>query len=382
VRRVPLGARFRFALLVLAALAVGCGGGGGGGGTGVGNPPPTSGPTSAPTATPSPTAPPTTAPGFSSTVTQAYTGSAETVFLGGTFGSSVVPNASGAVGGGTTVTVVTSYSPITGFRALQSVRRASSWTGLNPVVYLTMTFSANVTLTALPGFSLTLPAAPTAPLFLAYDDGSGWHMNVAGQGVVSSGASTYNVQFPSVGGTFAFASGVPYDFVVYGDPSAPASPTPSPTPSPSPTPTPPASPTPTPTPSPTPPPSPTPSPTPVPVAGKLVISPSALDVSPSGSASFLIQDYLADGSPYTGTFTKTQDTCSSGGYATTDFDPSSTGPAVSVKVTGGNVGGSCTITFTDHRDGSANQGPPQSAFVNVNNHAGGISIGGRRRSTP
>jgi len=111
-----------------------------------------------------------------------------------------------------------------------------------------------------------------------------------------------------------------------------------------------------------------------------VISPSALDVSPGGSASFLIQDYLADGSPYTGTFTKTQDTCS--GYATSDFNPSSTGPAVSVKVTGGNVGGSCTMTFSDHRDGSAKQGPPQSAFVNVNNHASGISIGSKRRSTP
>jgi hypothetical protein len=381
--------RFAFAAVVLAAAIAGCGGGGGGGGSvtppgstptpvGTGTPTATPNGTATPTATPTATATPaaTATPGGTPTptpmsTTSAYAGSPITLFIGSN--SIIVPGSAAAPPAGTTVTVVMNVVPETGFPVLQSVRRllSSQWSGLNPQYYVTVTFNNTVTLTAQPSLTVQFASRPSTPEYLAFYDptSSVWTMDVAGQATISG---TY-VIFPAQPGNHVYVGGTVYDFVIYGNPGATPSPTPIPTPTPTASPTPTATPTPSPTPTATP----TPSPSPNPQAGRMVITPSGqLPVTPAGHNTFLIQDYNADGSPYTGAFVKTSDTCTNytaptdtkaRTYATTDFTAGAHGPALTVTVTGGNDGGNCVLIFADQLS------PAHSAFVNIVNYGGTIS---------
>jgi len=353
--------RFPFAVVLLCALAAGCGGGAGGGG---GSAPP-------PQPTPTPTVYATSA---------GYTGASEQVPLPVGLGAVTIPAASQPVTAGTTVTISISTSPLPGFAALQSQLRqtrsargpSSAWTGLTPVYYVTLVFSSTVVLPALPAYSFALASAPSSPLFVAYFDPSNappaWRIGAEGPGLVAGGGLT--VTFGGLNGTVTFAGGAAYDFVLYLNPSASPSPTPTPTPSPSPTPT---GPTPTPTPSPTPTltptPSPTPSATPTPPANAMQISPTSLQVSPQGTNTFLIQDYVAGGAPYTGVFTMITDTCTGAGYATSNFSSTAPGPTQTVTVTGGATAGSCSLQFQD-----AVSPTPRTAFVNITNYAAGLGV--------
>jgi hypothetical protein len=147
-------------------------------------------------------------------------------------------------GGGTTGTFTVSASNPTS-SALTSDKRPASVAGANGVWYLSLTFSKNVTVAALPSFGLefSTPQPATLVFWSAIYNGTSWTEPWSGPGTLSNGGSTLAI--PAKAATpYTFTAGTNYVIAIYTTAATPT-PTPSPTPSPSPTPA-------TPTPSPTP----------------------------------------------------------------------------------------------------------------------------------
>ena len=210
---------------MLAAGIAACGGGGGGGGTGITPTPP-------PTPTPTPT---------SATLQTTIPAGGGTIGLPAFAGYSGSINTSTALaGGGSTVTITGQTTTPSGLIAVSgAVRRILSTN--TPLIYYTVTFASNVTLSSSPGFTITLPSAPAAgqAYYIAEQgptSGGVWLYGALGPAAVSGSTLT----FASTAGTISIPAGT-YYFCLYST----AAPTPTPTPSGSPTPSP--SPTPTPT---------------------------------------------------------------------------------------------------------------------------------------
>ena len=229
-RGIFLKRRAAFAALTLALiLAAGCGGGGGGGGS---TPAVVSVPTPTPTATP--------IPSFSSSTSVPLSSGALTVPSSNGFGGSVNLTA-GSVPIGTVVNeTLTNVAP-TGLplASLSDVRRPLA-SQAGSTLYLVLSVTNTVTLSAPPAFTLAVPNAfliSGDSYYLAFYDGSqptlGWQAPFGGPAAYANGALSVTASKP-----VTLQANVTYGFALYAVAGGgTATPTPTSSPSPSPTPT-------------------------------------------------------------------------------------------------------------------------------------------------
>jgi subtilisin family serine protease len=221
----------------LVALLCACGGGGGGGSA-----PSVTTPTPTPAVTP-------TLPATSSAVVSAgasvQTASLSTI-AGGYSGTVTLPVATSGSGSASLTLATTNAVAVSSTaRALPKAIGGS----LDPLVFVTLTPSVNLTFATFPTFAFTLPASVSLPagasLYLADDPGDvagGWS-TLAGPAKLAGNVVT----FPGAAGPVTFTSGVPYAFTLLATAQVLVIATPSPSPSPSPSSSSSASPSPSPT---------------------------------------------------------------------------------------------------------------------------------------
>jgi hypothetical protein len=221
-------------VFALVALLCACGGGGGGSST-----PSVSPPTPASTAT---------LPATSSAVVSAGSTvqTASLTTIAGGYGGTVAFPVTTSGSGNATLALATTNA-VTVSSTTRALPKAIGGGNLDPLVFVTLTPSANLTFATFPTFTFTVPAGLTLPagasLYLAYDPGDlagGWS-TLAGPATLSG----TTVTFPGAAGPVTFTSGVPYVFTLLATAQVLVVATPSPSPSPSPSAT--ASPSPAPT---------------------------------------------------------------------------------------------------------------------------------------
>ena len=200
---------FFMAIAVLAFGLAACGGGGGG----YTPPPPVNNPT--PTPTPAPTG------GSVGTIVPAGGGVLNIPLFAGFSGTVNVPAAS--AGAGSTVTITDQTTTPSGLLALTTVARAPL--SNTPVLYFSITPSANLSFPSTPGFTITLPAAAVVgqSYFLANWNGASWVLPGNGPATVSGNVLT----FAPINVPVTLSANVTSWFALYF--TATATPTPEPT---------------------------------------------------------------------------------------------------------------------------------------------------------
>jgi hypothetical protein len=206
-------------------------------------------------------------------------------------------------------------------------------TAPDAIVYIEFSAAANTTLSAGPTLTFTLPSVISGDsYYLAYETGSGWQEPYDGPGTISGST----VSFVSTSGSIAITPASPALFVLYAiassassSPSSPPSTSPSSSPSPSPTQSPTVAPTQTATPEP------------------IVASTTSVSLSLGGSSQIFEVSELG----YSGSFTASASSCTSGQIATlqqpTTQTPVNAGAAVEFTVAPSTNAGTCTVTVTD-----------------------------------
>ena len=262
-----------FAAFGAAAVLAACGGGGGGTGGGGGGPLPTTAPT---------------ASSASATIAVGTTASTPAIpAVGNVSGSVSLPAASASTSIAATSSLVPPASVIALTSALRSPQDVTT-----VYLYEALTFTTSVTFSGTPGFSITLPPGTnmSQKFYVAQFNAGTWDKINAQLGVVTPGTTT--VVFAGSATPTTIAAGT-YYFAFYGVLVSTPTPTATPTATPTPTPVPTATPTPTPVP--------TATPTPTPVPASIVLTPSSLSFTATGSAAN--QTFTASETGFTGAFT-------------------------------------------------------------------------------
>lgn len=311
-----------FAAFGAAAFLAACGGGGGGTGGGGGGPLPTTAPT---------------ASSASATIAVGTAASTPAIpAVGNVSGSISLPAASASTSIAATSSLVPPASVIALTSALRSPQDVTT-----VYLYEALTLTTSVTFSGTPGFSITMPPGTNMSqnFYVAQFNAGTWDKVNAQQGVVTPGTTT--VVFAGNAKPSTIAAGT-YYFAFYGvlvsTPTPTATPTATPTPTPAPTATP--TPTPVPTATPTPTPVPTATPTPTPVPASIVLTPSSLSFTATGSGAN--QTFTASETGFTGSFTT--GACVSG---STTIATAVAGPNANQFTVTPVAAGSCSLPVSD-----------------------------------